>query len=722
MSNEYLEPLWDAFSEFAEYPAIVDHDGARETSYAELGEHVRRVMTWVRERDLGEAPFVPIVLPQSMEYLACEIGLWMVGCTAVPMGPAFPQERIDYICGHCEAPLTITEATWDEIAACEPAAVGEDGPAYPPEEQAALLLYTSGSTGAPKGIVHSFKGLAVKHTSKVGLKYSPEERWGMGAPLYFVASLTCFKVLKEGGQLHLYASETYRDMRRLEDYIAEHGITYTFLSPAMLSNFHNRSETLKLVFTGSERLTGQCARDGYKLANCYGMSETGGTVCAFMVAEPYDVTPVGKPEETWALLDDDGKAVPVGEEGEMCLSGVYCDGYYKDPERTAELYRGGWLHTGDILRELPDGNLVYVNRKDWMAKINGQRVEPGEVEGAIRGVEGVSQAVVKAFENEGGSQYLCAFFVPQDGADVTGDDIREELASTLPPYMVPSFFVAVKEFALLPNGKVNRKVLAAPDASALQSGYVAPATELEERVCAAFCEVFGLERVGRADDFFLLGGDSIRVMKLQQLLEDLPLTTKLVSAERTPARIAAAVEAELAAGVGAAGADVEPVDRAPLSQTQLGIYAESMARAGEAAYNNPVLLRLDAGLDDERLARAVEAAVEAHAYVKSHVEEDADGTPQMVAGRAPYHQTVERMSEAELAALKTTLVAPFDLAAGPLFRIRIIRTSEGLYIFTDFHHLVYDGTSARMRRRPSTRNTWKSSGAPVALNSSGTRS
>lgn len=687
MRNEYLEPLWEAFDTYAEYPAVVDRSATRSTTYRELGELVCRVVAWIDAKGLPEHSFIPVILPSSVEYLAAEIGSWIAGHTAVPMGPSFPAERIAYICEHCESPLVIDEAAWNEIAATDPVRFESGVPDYPAEEIPALLIYTSGSTGNPKGILHTFGGLAVKHTSKVGLKYSPDEVWAMGAPMYFVASLTCFKVLKEGGQLHFVDPETYRDIRRFEDYLVEHGVTFTFLSPSMLANFHNRAETLKLVFTGSERLSGQCGRDGYKLMNCYGMSETGGTVCGFNVTQPYDTTPVGKPEEKWCLLDEDGNPVEPGEEGEFCLSGHYCEGYYKDPERTAELYRGGWLHTGDILRQLPDGNLVYVNRKDWMAKINGQRVEPGEVENAIRRLEGVEQAVVKAFENTTGSQYLCAFFT----GEADGDALRDELARTLPPYMVPSFFVSVREFALLPNGKVNRKVLAAPDASELRSDYVEPETPTQRTLCEAYAELFGLERVGIDDDFFLLGGDSVRVMKLQQLCEGLPLTTKIVSTERTPRKIATAIEG----AVPSATVSREPDQPTPLTQTQLGIYAESMARAGEAVYNNPVLLELDPTLDAAKLAGAIEAAIEAHSFVKLHIQEDTEGTALMVPGTAVYSQAVEEMSEAEFEALKPTLIQPFDLHTGPLFRIRVIRTPNELYLFTDFHHIIYDGTSMR---------------------------
>ena len=686
MKNGYLEPLWEAFQTYADYPAIVDRGGERSTSYGELREQVCRVVAWFDAQDIAPASFIPIILPQSMEYLAVEIGTWMAGYTAVPMGTAFPPDRIAYIREHCEAPFVVDEAAWAEIAKTDPADFGQDSPDYPPEEQPALLIYTSGSTGTPKGILHTFEGLNAKHTSKVGLRYSPDERWGMGAPLYFVASLTCFKVLKEGGQLHLYDAETYHDMRKLEDYIADHGITFTFLSPSMLASFHNRSETLKVVFTGSERLTGQCSRDGFKLLNCYGMTETGGTVTAYEVSRTYDTTPVGKPEEAWCLLDEDGNPVEPGEEGEFCLSGTYCAGYYKDPERTAELYAGGWLHTGDLLRELPDGNLVYVNRKDWMAKINGQRVEPGEVENACKKVDGVEQVVVKAFDGDTGGQFLCAFYT----GEAKGEDIRTELARVLPPYMVPSFFVPVREFALLPNGKVNRKVLAAPDASSLKTDYVAPENETQARLCEAFSTLFGLERTGIDDDFFLLGGDSIRVMKLQQICNDLPLSAQMVSQARTPRKIAD----ELAGAI--AQHDAPRFERTPLSQTQLGIYVESIAREGEAVYNNPVLLRIDTAIDEAKLARAIEAAVQAHSFIKLHVKEDADGVALMVPSDQPYHQTVEQMSEDEFESCKATLIEPFDLHAGPLYRIRIIRTPDDLYLFSDFHHLIFDGTSMRV--------------------------
>ena len=692
-TNEYLEPLWQAFERFADLPAVVDKDG-RVTIYRALGELTRRIAGGLVQRQLPEHSFVPIMLPTSMEYIAAEMGVWMAGHAIVPMGDTFPEGRVEYISEHCDAPLIIDQKLFDELAQAEAL---DDDEVQASLDENALLIYTSGSTGEPKGILHTFdslfyhahKGLQEDHTDMV---------WGTSSPFYFVAGMSNFPVLKGGGQLHFYTGDVRFDVRKLEDYIEQYGITHTFISPAVLANFHNRSASLKVVYTGSEKLVNQCSRDGYVLLNNYGMSETMGSVFVFKVDQPYESTPVGRPVPNspteWMLLDDDGKPVADGEEGELVLKGHFCKGYYKDPERTAQLFRDGWLHTNDIMRQLPDGNMVYVNRKDWMVKINGQRVEPGEVENAMKRIEGVRQAIVKGFDGKSGSQFLCGYYTADpssDAADITPETIRETLAAQLPPYMVPLHIVKVEEFSFLPNGKVNRKALLPPETSELQSNYVAPTNEVERVLCEAFAEVFGMEQVGIDDDFFMLGGDSIKVMKLQQACESLSLTSKMVYKGKTPRHIAEICAQSLNLSI--SQSLNYPI---PLSQTQMGIYAESMARQGEAAYNNPILLKLDADIDEQLLARAIEQTVEAHSFIKTQIKEDADGNPVMSPSDIPYQQTVEQMSEAELEALKPQLIQPFYLQKDQLFRIRIIRTEAGLYLFSDFHHIIYDGTSMRI--------------------------
>ena len=702
-TNEYLQPLWDAFERYADLSAVVDN-GGRVTTYRQLGELTRRIAGGLASLDLPENSFIPILLPTSMEYIAAEMGVWMAGHAVVPMGTTFPEGRIEYIKEHCEAPLVIDEQRLKVLAEADEL---RDEVTRFELEQRAMLIYTSGSTGEPKGILHCFDSLrAHVHTGSLGEEHT-DMVWGTSSPFYFVASLSNFAVLKGGGELHFYTGDVRLDVRKLEEYIEAHGVTHTFISPAVLANFHNRSKSLKEVYTGSEKLVNECSRDGYVLYNNYGMTETAGTLLSFKVDKRYESTPVGVPNLQYPinnnqypiggtelmLVDEEGKPVAEGEEGELVVKGCFCKGYYKDAERTAQLYRGGWLHTNDIMRRLPDGNLVYVNRKDWMVKINGQRVEPGEVEGTMERIEGVKKAIVKGFDGKTGSQYLCGYYT-SDG-DITPEEMRNRLEERLPPYMVPLHIVKVDRFSFLPNGKINRRALLPPDSSELLSNYVAPRNEVERRLCEAFAQALGMEQVGIDDDFFMLGGDSIKVMRLQQACEGLSLTSKMIYKGKTARRIAELCDV-------AGGEIASPEFPVALSQTQLGIYAESMARRGEAAYNNPILLKIGGGIDEQRLARAIEQVVSAHAFIKTRIEEDAEGNPVMMPSDARQLKidnlqlTIERMSEAELEALKPRLIQPFDLLKDQLFRIRLIRTEGGLYLFTDFHHIIYDGTSMRI--------------------------
>ena len=400
-TNEYLQPLWDAFERFADLPAVVDNSG-RVTTYRQLGELTRRIAGGLASLDLPENSFIPILLPTSMEYIAAEMGVWMAGHAVVPMGTTFPEGRIEYIKEHCEAPLVIDAERLKALAEADE--LRDEVTRFEPEQKA-MLIYTSGSTGEPKGILHCFDSLrAHVHTGSLGEEHT-DMVWGTSSPFYFVAALSNFPVLKGGGQLHFYTGDVRYDVRKLEEYIEAHGVTHTFISPAVLANFHNRSKSLKEVYTGSEKLVNECSRDGYVLYNNYGMSETAGTLLNFKVDKPYESTPVGVPNNESGtelmLVDEDGKPVAEGEEGELVVKGCFCKGYYKDPERTAQLYREGWLHTNDIMRRLPDGNLVYVNRKDWMVKINGQRGgEEGHREG-LRREDGQSVSVWLLHERRG---------------------------------------------------------------------------------------------------------------------------------------------------------------------------------------------------------------------------------------------------------------------------------------------------------------------------------
>jgi len=662
--------------------AVIDHHGRRQTTYGEFYVLALRVTAYLRSRGVNPHSFIPICLPTSMEYLASELGIWLSGHAVVPMSDTYPQQRVDYILSHCEAPLVINEDIMKEIVATPPS----DSFDIPQEDDVNALFYTSGSTGSPKGVLHSFRAFGGEVPLDKLLDEMQLAVMGVTTPFYYIASRSVFCVLFRGGTLSIIPNSVIKDIRQLEQYLAEQRVEFTFLPPSLLAHFHSQSPALKLVMTGAERLSNICPHD-FTLINHFGQTETCGAGATFVVDKPYENTPIGKPAShvQYCILDENGQEA---EEGELCMKGNLTLGYYKDPERTAQLYQGGWLHTGDIVRKLPDGNLVYVNRKDWLVKINGQRVEPGEVEIILQKMEGIEKAVVKGFTSVTGRQYLCAYYI--SSSIVTEEDVRNYLTTKLPDYMIPSYFVKMKSFPLNINRKIDRKALASPIADTamiVRQSYVAPQNETEHALCDAFEKTLGISHIGIHDDFFYLGGDSIRVIQLQTLCPNLPISARLIYQHRTPHDIAIACSQ-------VEHIQIERQDDYPLSQTQLGIFAACMARQGEVVYNNGVLLRLGSGIDLSRLAKACEMVIESHPFVKTRLFVDDKGNPrQRRNDDEPYQQEIETMSDADFEQMRPYLMQPFFLLADRLFRIHLFSTPSEAYLFMDFHHIIFDGYS-----------------------------
>ena len=646
-----------------------------------------RVAGYLQQKNYLAHSFIGICLPTSMEYVAAEIGIWLAGHAIVPMGDKYPKDRIDYIMHHCESPLLIDDDVIQAMMKTEPA----NNYIIPDEEDTNALFYTSGITGVPKAVMANFASYRISPTDESIIDEENITVMGITAPMFFVVSKQLYAIIVKGGIANFIPTEIIKDIRLFETYLDKHLIEFVFMPPSLLAHFHNKSSHLKVVMAAAERLSG-ITSSNYKIYNHYGLTETGGTFFSFFVDKEYENTPIGKPDADveYCILDTEGKPVSPGEEGELCVRGPFASGYYKEPELTEDLFRGGWLHTGDIVSQLPDGNVIYVNRKDWMVKINGQRVEPGEVEAVFKQVNGVKNAIVKGFTTKD-RQYLCAYYIAND--NVSENTIREYLLSKLPAYMVPAYFVRMEHFPLLPSGKINRKALLAPTTKTegiIRPPYAAPTNDIERQLCEAFGKTLSVDRVGIDDDFFELGGDSIRVMEVQTLCPEVTLSSRMIYANRTPKKIADACT------------KTEQVSYAqqkdyPLSQTQLGIYVECLSQQGNTLYNNAMLFKLDDNIDTNRLSRACEAVVEAHPYIKTRLFVDEEGHPrQRRNDEEPYHQQVESMSETEFLKLKPLLEQPFHLLNDQLFRIRILKTTSSVYLFIDFHHIIFDGTSMQI--------------------------
>lgn len=537
-----MKRFWASFAAAAARPegtAVVDRNGSRKTTYTSLDKYSSQIAAELIRQDTAPETLIPVKMPRSMEYIAAMLGVLKAGCGFVPIAEDYPAERVRKICEDCGASL-ILDMNFVKRAVTAPAR-----DLSPRAGTNAFALYTSGSTGNPKGILWKMAGFSAALERLTGICGYGEENVHLStAPFNFVAFvIDVFVPLYNGSYIHILPDECRRDIRRIEDYIALHSVNSTIISPQLLKLFCNRSDTLTLVITGTERVS-RIAPDGYRVVNLYGSSETTPGVVWFEVDRKYENTPIGQAawDITAELLGEDGYPVPDGEEGEICVTGLLSTGYLNLPEKSAEVYENlpdgrVRFHMGDIGRRNPDGNLVYVNRKDWMVKVNGQRVEIGEVEAVMRQLDGVSDAVVKGFVNDKGQIWLCGYYTAQ--SKIPSERLKAGLRKTLPEYMIPLLYMHLEAFPLNANNKVDRKSLQPPDVPASQRDYVPPVTAMGKRICEAFSEVLECGRVGLDDDFFERGGDSLGIVFLSELLEKLDIHPDDIYYGKTPRQIEA---------------------------------------------------------------------------------------------------------------------------------------------------------------------------------------
>ena len=671
--------------------AVVDFNGRRSTTYEQLDLLSSLVAGKLIDRGCEKGNFIIINMERRMEYMAAYLGVLKAGCAIVPVVPEYPEERINYIKKNCEAAAVIGFDFFDDI---------DDYPAYsePAENNApAMLVYTSGSTGNPKGILHSSGDIA-----RAALRHREffdgisDIVFGATTPFSFMAHIFEYtSVWCLGGTVHILPDEVRKSAKGLAAYFSENGVTIAWIPPQMLKIFKNieiKNSRFQCALCGGERLSNTYS-DKYIIRNVYGMTEFAGIVTSFRLDREYENTPIGKAlDRVKVFIGDENGNVISADEGEIWAELDSDFSYFKDKERTDAILKRtadgkALMRTGDIGRLDENGNLLFVNRNDWMVKVNGQRVETLEIESQLQSMAEIENAAVKAFVDSNSQTYLAAYYV--SGGDTDERKIRHYLSEKLPPYMIPRFFVRLDEMPKNLNGKLDRKALREPDASMYKTQYAEPENETEERLCAGFEEVLSCGTVGTGDDFFALGGDSIKVLLLIEKTKLDFLTPDMILSGRTPKNIALLCEA---ANGSAAAVHYEAIPEiCPLSDSQRGVYLECAENPDSVMYNIPMLCILPEKTDKARFASAVKTAAKKHKALNVTIGLP-DAEPSMLF--AEKEIVIEEKTVQSLENECKSFVKPFDLEKGPLYRFEICQCGDKTAFLFDIHHIIFDGTSA----------------------------
>ena len=695
--SELIRQISENIKNDPDFTVIIDQGENNSFTYAQFDLCARRIAGKLNRQGVSQRDFVTIELPRNKEYIAAMYAVWLVGAAFAPLSPTYPAERLEYIRSDCQAKAIINEKFLKRLDEEEPF----EGIIETNDDDPSLLIYTSGSTGKPKGVLHSHLSIS-DSVMRYNTYANPPKgfRAALGAPFTFVASVQgVFSHLAAVTTAYLMPYEAMRDPVLLADFIEQNQINRTFISPKMLKVFKQKGDSLKVVFTGSERVSGTYS-DEFDIFVLYGQTESASAVLGFKIDKKYDNTPIGKPigNEKAYILDEQGN---LSEEGELCLAGHFATGYLNLPEQTVSTFvdnpfaaQDGYpklLKTGDIVRRGDDGNIIYLNRKDWMVKINGQRVEPGEIETIIKNTEGVHDAVIKDFKNQYGQVYLVAYYVEKEPVDA--DEIKEAISEKLPSYMIPAFFVKLDKLPVNANGKLDRSALAAPEAGAFKNDYAAPETDMQKALCDAYEKILEVENIGIDDDFFALGGDSIKCAMIASECEIYHISTADIFAGKTPRMIERlliqkASDKQIKKRKG-------KVKVYPLTPFERGMYLEQKLNPDSVVYNLNIAAIIK-GSDIESVKKSLNAVFAAHEAFHSFYGEE-NGLPvRILTDKLPNIIEVSADSREEVIAKVDAYATPFDLSADIPVIPTLYSVSDGsIILHMAIHHIAFDGGSAK---------------------------
>ncbi len=529
--------------------AIAVVSGNERLTYRELDARSTRLARYLQSAGVGLETLVGLAVDRSCEMLTAMLAIMKAGGAYVPVDPSYPSARIALMIEDSHLGFLLTS---ERIRAALPAsharilsldgdagaiAAQSSAPMDPPasESNLAYVIYTSGSTGRPKGVM-------VEHRNVVNFFAGMDQVIGAEPGVWLAVTSICFDIsvlellwtVTRGFRVVIHGEG---NSDKIPAEIAQHGVTHLQSTPSLLRALVCDPDSLEAlgklqkILIGGEALPASLIASlrqsfGGEIYNMYGPTETAIWSTVYRVRDQRSSIPIGKPilNTQVYVLDSGNQPVPAGEIGNLLIGGDgVVRGYLNRPDLTAERFvkdtvrnEGRLYRTGDLARFLPDGNLEFLGRADFQVKIRGFRIELGEIEATLEQQPGVEQAVVVAREDGQADKVLAAYFIAKAGASVDPDRLRSALESALPNYMVPSYLIALDSLPLTANGKIDRNALPAisiPAPDPADTG-AEPRGEFEQALAKAWTEALGLQKVGRHDNFFHLGGHSLAALKI----------------------------------------------------------------------------------------------------------------------------------------------------------------------------------------------------------------
>jgi amino acid adenylation domain-containing protein len=540
----------------------------KKLTYKELDERSNQLAHYLREQGVEPDSLVGICLERGLEIIVGMLGILKSGGAYVPVDPEYPLERIDYMLSDAGIKLVLSSAASQEVLKENEVSVllldtqwdlisgysleSPDTVVLP--NNLAYVIYTSGSTGNPKGVMIEHVNVVRLFINESSLyDFKSSDVWTLFHSFCFDFSVwEMYGALLFGGRLVIVPKATTKDAVSFKELLVKEGVTVLNQTPGSFYAFQEEflsgsfEHSLRYVIFGGEALNPSYLRNWKEtypdcaLINMYGITETTVHVTYKEITETdvlNSVSTIGSAIPTLGcyIVDADLNLVPIGVIGELCVGGAgVARGYLNREALTAEKFVKNPFEdsdfklykSGDLARWLPDGNLEYIGRKDNQVKIRGYRIELGEIENALSLVPQVKQCCVLAKEDNSGTKRLVGYVVLEEQLDK--ENLQQQLKSSLPDYMVPMLWIELESMPLTSNGKLDKKALPEPEISDLSTReYIAPRNEVEQKLAVIWQDLLGIEKIGIADNFFDLGGHSLKAVKMFNLIK-IQLDVKLM--------------------------------------------------------------------------------------------------------------------------------------------------------------------------------------------------
>jgi len=736
----------------------LEFDG-RVLTYQELDRRSSQIANGLRRLGVTERSFVGLSMRRSAAMVAATLGILKAGCAYVPLDISYPAERLRLMLSESSVQVVLADAEVSSLLSeCADGrriiALGEDCGEFAGEsetaghadigpEHTAYVMFTSGSTGQPKGILVPHRAIVrlVRNTDYVAL--GAGDRIAQVSNISFdAATFEIWGALLNGAALVGISKETALDPAGFADALREKGVTTMFVTTALFNlmarELPDGFRSLKNLLFGGEAADADAVRrvlrwgKPARLMNVYGPTETTTFASWFLIEDlPEDATsvPIGRPlaNTTFYVLDANRQPVPVGVPGELYIGGDgVASGYLNRPKLEAGKFVADWFsaspaarlyRTGDLVRYRRDGAVEFLGRIDDQVKIRGFRIEPGEIDAALTKHPAVHQAMTIVREDAPGDKRLVSYCVAAAGHAIDPRDLRSFLSAQLPEYMLPATFVEMELFPVNVNGKVDRSLLPAPESRPADATreVAAPRTPTERGLCAIWADLLGSSQISIDDNFFAIGGHSLLATQVVSRIRDLfriELPLRALFEHQTIADLALHLGSCAAMDEGPIPPRNDPGAPAPLSWSQQRVWFLEQLMPGTALYNVPAMLRFRGHLNVQALQQAFSAVVNRHDVLRATFEVR-EGVPVQVCSASD----VLQLSNADLSGLEEAererelgrlareeARRPFDLATGPLIRTTLVRlgASEHVLLLV-MHHIVCDGWSIGVMIREAVR-------------------